>query len=253
MLFYSRPPAAVPTSTLGFITYKVWEATKVIVGALLIAGAIRSFVMEPYRIPSTSMVPTLLMGDYLFVNKFIYGLRVPFTDDIYFQQPVARGDIVVFKRKNSGLPGSFFGYGNTYFIKRIVAVPGDSVEYKNKRLIINGEELPLTEPVLASYEAQHGVPKVVDQQTENLLGRQHTIYKDSTLPGLDVASEVVPQGMYVAMGDNRDNSIDSRFWNAPLWGYLPAQDVMGRAEIIHYSAPTFLSMPRFERIFSWVR
>ncbi|PZP38941.1 MAG: signal peptidase I, partial [Pseudomonas fluorescens] len=129
----------------------VWNFLK----TLLIAGfiaffCIRGFIFEPFKIPSSSMMPTLLVGDYLIVTKFAYGNRMPLTDFFFWERDPKRGDIAVFKRDGSGLPGSFFGLGKTLFIKRIVGVPGDRIAYRNQTLFINGAVI--TSENIGKYE-----------------------------------------------------------------------------------------------------
>lgn len=229
----------------------LWDLSK----TLLIAGfvaffLIRGFIFEPYRIPSGSMEPTLLKGDFLIVTKFAYGNRLPMTDHFFWQKPVTRGDIVVFKKEVDYLPGSFFGFGDVLFIKRVVAVAGDTVAYKNKRLYVNGEEATLTNPEPYTYTQRSALGNsdiAATQFTENLAGRNHQMAFNPANPGRDVAETTVPEGQYVVVGDNRDNSRDSRFWNYPAWGFLPADDVMGRAEFIFWSWEDNFK-PRFERI-----
>ncbi len=203
---------------------------------LLIAGfiaffCIRGFLFEPFKIPSSSMMPNLLVGDFLFVSKFAYGNRLPLTDWFFWQGEPERGDIVVFKRKGSGLPGSFFGLGETLFVKRLVGLPGDRIAFKNKQLIING--VPLLQTGQHPYTLDDG--REVLAAHENLLGIGHTILQDPAREGQDVAEVVVPPDHFVMMGDNRDNSIDGRFWSWPAWGFVPRADLMGRAEFIFWS------------------
>lgn len=229
---------------------------------LLIAGfiaffCIRGFIFEPFKIPSSSMMPTLLIGDYLVVSKFAYGNRFPLTDFFFWQTEPKRGDIIVFKRKGSGLPGSFFGFGDTLFIKRLVGLPGDRIAYRDQTLFINGEAVPtektgtydLAEPSEMGVYDRH---IVADLKEENLLGVHHMILRDPAQPGPEVAETTVPEGMYVAMGDNRDNSRDSRFWQWPSWGFVPKHDIMGRAEFIVWSWDQNW-MPRLGRIGTGLR
>jgi signal peptidase I len=235
-------------------TYKVWDLLKTIVIAGFIAFfCIRGFMFEPFKIPSGSMMPTLLVGDFLFVSKYAYGNRMPLTDWFFWSREPERGDIVVFKREGSGLPGSFFGLGDTLFIKRLVAVPGDTLSYNGaaKQLMINGQAISQT--VVSGY-AEHGLyeGRNVDLKTEDLAGVRHSILLDPQVEGIDVAPMTVPAGQYVVMGDNRDNSRDSRYWQTPAWGFVPKADIMGRAEFIVLSwAPDW--QLRLERIFQNLR
>lgn len=162
---------------------------------LLFVLVIRSFVFEPFRIPSASMMPTLLQGDFIFVKKFSYGLRLPVleTKVIETGEP-ERGDVVVFR-----LPRD----PSVNYIKRVVGLPGDEIRYDRHRLTINGRTMPLDPPVTTAS----GPGSV---HYEQLFDRRHPImveYPDSRANG----TYVVPEGHYFMMGDNRDNSTDSRF------------------------------------------
>jgi signal peptidase I len=236
-----------------FIT-QLWSFLKTItIAAFLAFFLIRGFVFEPFRIPSSSMMPNLLVGDYLVVSKFAYGNRLPLTDWFFWQAEPKRGDIAVFRRTGSGLPGSFFGLGPTLFIKRVVGVPGDTVAYRNQTLFINGQAIstfvkgPYT---LALPETGQEVEATLLE--EDLLGVKHSILHVPGESGPEVAESLVPEGYYVMMGDNRDNSRDSRYWQTPAWGFVPKADIMGRAEFIVLSwAPNW--QPRLERIFQNLR
>jgi len=190
----------------------------------------RSFLYEPFKIPSSSMVPTLQIGDLILVNKFTYGIRLPIVNKkiISFNDP-SRGDVMVFKfPKDTSLD----------YIKRVVGVPGDQIVYKNKRLSVNGQEL--------SYQK---LPDYLDEEQlsyykhyrEKLAGVSHAILNDERVPSyipspdafpmhelcsysLDGFACQVPAGHYFMMGDNRDNSLDSRYW-----GFVPDQNIVGKA------------------------
>ncbi|MEC9290869.1 MAG: signal peptidase I [Pseudomonadota bacterium] len=233
-----------PTSFL----YSVWDFIKTIAIALAIAFVIRSFWFEPYRIPSSSMVPTLEIGDFLFVNKYTYGLNIPFTDKTFFEKAPKRGDIVVFKREAPELPGSFMGLGPTFFIKRIVAVPGDKISYEGKFLSINGEVAPLEYVEQKTYVDNGNFSYKVNLYKEDLGRTVHDVYLTPMVEEKNLREATVPEGHYVVIGDNRDNSHDSRGWMYPNWGFLPREDIVGRASF------TWLSlghnyMPRFDRMF----
>lgn len=194
---------------------------------------LRSFLYEPFKIPSSSMVPTLLVGDLILVNKYTYGVRLPVINKkiIEVNDP-KRGDVMVFKYPEDP---------SLDYIKRVVGVPGDKIVYKNKRLTVNGQAL--------SYEAQ---PDYLDEDrltyskqfTENLSGVAHRILNDEgvspftsnerNFPGHENCSFnggdfscTVPSGNYFMMGDNRDNSLDSRYW-----GFVPDQNIVGKAFFI---------------------
>jgi signal peptidase I len=200
----------------------------------------RSFLFEPFKIPSSSMVPTLQIGDLILVNKFTYGIRLPVINKkiIDINDP-QRGDVMVFKYpKDLSLD----------YIKRVVGVPGDKIAYKNKRLSVNGKEL--------SYRA---LPDYLDEENltyskqflENLSGTEHKILVDERAPAyvpnpdafpkhelcsynVEGFSCTVPAGHYFMMGDNRDNSLDSRYW-----GFVPNQNIVGKAFFVWMNLNNF--------------
>jgi signal peptidase I len=194
---------------------------------LLVVLIVRSFVFEPFRIPSGSMMPTLLQGDFIFVQKYAYGLRLPVTETKVFETgSPERGDVVVFR-----LPED----PSTNYIKRVVGLPGDVVVYERHRLTINGEQVALE----AHETASDHNPRFVEQLGE----RTHDILitKPGNLSGDD--TYVVPEGHYFVMGDNRDNSRDSRFIEA-----IPESHLVGEAVRIWMHMDPFPSVPRWERI-----
>lgn len=202
---------------------------------ILVVFLLRSFVAEPFKIPSGSMMPTLLTGDLILVNKFTYGLRLPVLGTkITEGTPLARGDVVVFRYP----PQPSMDY-----IKRVVGVPGDEVSYQNKRLTINGQ--PVSKDALPDYFDEDTM-RYSKQYSEKLGAVDHRILNDETRrAGLSDAEIMafpnrencrysvegfvckVPAGQYFMMGDNRDNSLDSRYW-----GFVPDQNVVGRAFFI---------------------
>ena len=191
---------------------------------------LRSFLYEPFKIPSSSMVPTLTVGDLILVNKFTYGIRLPILNrkiiDVGTPQ---RGDVMVFKYpKDLSLD----------YIKRVVGVPGDKIVYKNKRLTVNGQALAY-QP-LADYLDDERLT-YSKQFQENLTGRDHKILNDDNAPSYVQNPDAFPQhelctynaegfactvpaGQYFMMGDNRDNSLDSRYW-----GFVPDKNIVGKA------------------------
>lgn len=212
------------------------------IAAFLAFFVIRGFIFEPYRIPSTSMVPTLKIGDFLFVSKWSYGSRLPFTDYFFNTIDPKRGDIAVFKME-SDLPGSFFGLGSTMFIKRVMALPGDTIEYRDKQVLINGTPLPLE--YAGDYIDYRGV--LLRLYTETLVnGATHLTAQNQFIAGENVPAVTVPEDMFVMMGDNRDNSRDSRFWVENTWGFVPRKNLIGKAQFIFFSLDGF--KPRLERI-----
>ena len=185
---------------------------------VLIVFLLRSFIAEPFRIPSGSMMPTLLVGDFLLVNKFTYGIRIPIinTKVIELNEP-KRGDIVVFR---------FPKDPTVDYIKRVIGVPGDKVVYENKQLTIN--DVPVTQVSIGDYQGvgQGEDMTGADHLIENLTGIEHSILIRKQAPSLEF-SYVVPEGNYFVMGDNRDNSNDSRYW-----GTVPEQNLVGKAFFI---------------------
>lgn len=208
---------------------------------LLIVLVLRSFIVEPFRIPSASMLPTLHVGDFILVNKFTYGLRLPVlhTEVVDFGEP-ERGDVIVFR---------FPEDESVDFIKRVVGVPGDRLQYRDKQLIINGDPVPL-EP-LGDYEGP-GAPRA-RVLLEELGAVEHRVLHVPGSPAMDVPDApgmvyVIPPGHYFVMGDNRDNSNDSRYW-----GLVPEQNLVGRAFFIWMSWDMFDSAPAWSRIGESVR
>ncbi len=198
---------------------------------LLIVLIVRSFLFEPFRIPSSSMVPTLLVGDFIFVNKYTYGLRLPVinTKIVEIGEP-RRGDVIVFK-----LPAD----PGTNYIKRLVGLPGDTVRYHNRRLYINGE--PVETEDLGMYQGAGQIGAML--YNEKLGDLEHKIL---LMPGQRSLEGTfrVPQGHYFMMGDNRDNSKDSRYRGV---GIIPENYVVGKAVRIwmNWSIP---EMPKWGRI-----
>ncbi|MBO9652130.1 MAG: signal peptidase I [Variovorax sp.] len=202
---------------------------------ILVVFLLRSFIAEPFKIPSGSMMPTLLVGDLILVNKFVYGLRLPVINTkITEGRSPARGEVMVFRYP----PKPSMDY-----IKRVIGVPGDEVAYLNKKLTINGQ--PVSKDAIPDYFDEETM-RYLKQYSENLNGTQHDILNDETRrAGLSEAEIMafpfqencrysvegvvckVPPGYYFMMGDNRDNSLDSRYW-----GFVPDQNIVGRAFLI---------------------
>jgi signal peptidase I len=193
------------------------EYSEAFVVAVILAILIRAVLVQAFKIPSSSMEPTLLVGDHILVNKFIYGLRVPFTTDRWprFSDP-GRGDVIVF---------TFPEDRTKDFIKRVVAVGGDTVEVRNKKVILNGKEVENPH----AYYGDHRILPPVQGPRDNMPLRR------------------VPEGYLFVMGDNRDFSHDSRFW-----GLVPVEDVKGSAFLIYYSAGSFPGV-RWDRFFNVIR
>ncbi len=175
---------------------------------------LRSFLIEPFRIPSGSLEPTLQVGDFVAVNKFIYGLRLPVTDTLII--PIKKpknGDIAVFRWP----PNPSYDY-----IKRVIGVPLDKISYHNKVLTINGKAMPQQ---FIEYTTDESSDQAVMKYKENLNGVVHDIYIRPNTPAVDFDIEV-PAGHYFMMGDNRDDSADSRFWGFVDENYLRGQALL---------------------------
>jgi len=195
---------------------------------------LRSFIAEPFKIPSGSMIPTLQIGDFILVNKFTYGIRLPVINQkvIELGSP-KRGDVVVFRYPRDE---------SVDYIKRIIALPGDTIEYQDKRLKINGQPLQYTggESYLDPENMRYA-KRYTETFPADLGGNSHSILNDPERPAGNFPSErfpgfencqyqasgvicKVPEGNYFAMGDNRDNSADSRYW-----GFVPDKNIVGKA------------------------
>lgn len=186
----------------------------------LIVLLLRSFLIEPFRIPSGSMMPTLLIGDFILVNKFDYGIRLPVinTKIIEIGEP-QRGDVVVFRYpEDPSIP----------FIKRVVGLPGDQVEYRNKILYVNRE--PVNQVFLRIYQGVGSGSGMTgaEERVEYLPNSEHhiLIFPQSKTP-IRYQSMVIPEDEYFVLGDNRDNSRDSRYW-----GTVPEENLIGKAVFI---------------------
>ncbi|MBA3060036.1 MAG: signal peptidase I [Nitrospirae bacterium] len=192
---------------------RIWEYAKAIITALILAMLIRAYIIQAFKIPSGSMTPTLLIGDHILVNKFLYGTKIPFSGKrvFMFKKP-ERGDIIVFKYPENP---------SKDFIKRVVAAEGDVIESKNKMIHVNGSKV--NEPY-----ARH---------TDSSMRPMGIEPRDNFGP------VIVPKNKYFVMGDNRDQSYDSRYW-----GYVDIKDVKGKALILYWSWDSEKNWVRFERI-----
>jgi signal peptidase I len=202
---------------------------------LVVVFLLRSFAFEPFKIPSGSMIPTLLVGDYIVVNKFTYGLKLPIVNTQLTEgNAVARGDVIVFRYPPKP---------SVDFIKRVVGLPGDQISYLNKKLTVNG--VPVPQEKLDDF-LDKDLSQYFEQYAESLDGRKHTINVDPKRAAfvgeaqefppeqkkycrysVEGVSCEVPEGQYFVMGDNRDNSLDSRYW-----GFVPQRNIVGKAVFI---------------------
>ncbi|CAN7566399.1 signal peptidase I [Rhizobium sp. LjRoot30] len=209
----------------------LWENIKVIVQALVLAMVIRTVLFQPFTIPSGSMMPTLLVGDYIFVNKFAYGYSkysLPFSPNLFsgriFGSEPARGDVVVFR---------FPPNPDIDYIKRVIGLPGDRVQMIAGVLHVNGQAVP-KEPdgtFTSDYKMDPGEDVPVFRETLDTGVAYDTLDQSPNSRGDNTREFIVPDGHYFMMGDNRDNSADSRF----DVGFVPAENLIGRASIIFFS------------------
>jgi signal peptidase I len=196
---------------------------------LFVVFVLRSFIVEPFQIPSSSMVPTLQVGDYILVNKYTYGLRLPVTrTKVMDLNTPQRGDVMVFFPPHMN---------ETYYIKRVVGLPGDKVTYRDKRVYVNGELIDREEVAVAP--GPNGRYRLGLEQ----LGEAEFMMQVNDARRPINFSVVVKPGHYFMMGDNRDNSSDSR-----IWGQVPEKDIVGKAFAVWMHWDSFLSLPSFDRV-----
>ena len=205
------------------------EYAKSFFPVLFVVLVLRSFLYEPFQIPSGSMLPTLKIGDFILVNKYTYGLRLPVlgTKVVPLNNP-QRGDVIVFK---------FPGNHKINFIKRVVGVSGDTVTYQDKQIYINNQLIP--QQLVAQLPPLAPEYQVWDEQLDDT---KHQIYRNIG-PSMKSGEWLVPQGHYFVMGDNRDNSNDSRYW-----GFVPDELVVGKASLIWMHWNKFWSIPGFASV-----
>ncbi|CAH0990416.1 Signal peptidase I [Sinobacterium norvegicum] len=219
------------------------EYSKSLTPVLALVLVLRSFIVEPFQIPSGSMEPTLQIGDFILVNKFSYGLRLPvIRTKVWENDEPQRGEVMVF----------FPPHDPRYFIKRVVGIPGDQIAYKGKQLFVNGEAVE--QQLIAQLPV--GRPAFADLK-ENLNGIEHTsrvnlrrssdfsrLQNQGCVAGLKPDFEItVKAGHFFMMGDNRDNSSDSR-----CWGQVPEENIVGRAFAIWMHKEPGLKLPTFSRV-----
>ena len=210
---------------------------------LAVVLVLRSFVAEPFRIPSSSMMPSLLIGDFILVNKFAYGLRWPVINKKFIEvgHP-GRGDVVVFRPPH---------HPDQDWIKRVIGLPGDTVAYRDNRVWVNGEALAYRS--LGRYVGEGGGSDMTGASLllEELPGRPHPVLERDDMPFF-IQGEgewTVPAGHYFVMGDNRDNSEDSRFWETH---FLPESNLRGKAFLVWMHWDGSAGGVDFERIGSGI-
>ena len=191
------------------------EYSKSFCPVLLIVFLLRGFIVEPFRIPSGSMLPSLYIGDFILVNKFAYGIRLPmWNKKVIETADPERGDVVVFRYpRNPSLD----------YIKRVVGLPGDHIAYYNKVLYVNGK--PVSRDFAGEYEGPGQTH--ANKYKEDLVGVKHSILLQPGRPSILEVEYIVTDEMYFVMGDNRDNSNDSR-----VWGAVPESHLVGKAFMI---------------------
>jgi len=198
------------------------EYSKAFFPVILIVFVLRSFVAEPFRIPSGSMLPTLNIGDFILVNKFSYGIRLPVVNEkIVSVSDPQRGDIMVFRFPHDP---------KMHFVKRVVGLPGDNIEYKSEKLYVNGKLM--TQEAEGKYEFKSGANRKqsLNRFTESLENLTHDILIDPQRSSTQTLKFDVPADQYFVMGDNRNYSNDSRYW-----GFVPDKNVVGKAFFIWFS------------------
>lgn len=215
-----------------------------LIPVLGIVLVVRSFIFEPFTIPSGSMLPTLQVHDFIVVNKFSYGLRLPVTNTLIFEtgEP-ERGDVMVFRYPRNP---------SQNYIKRVLAIPGDVITLRGDRVWVNGSEVPRELLRTSIVESGQARGKLVERSVfaEQIDGTRHLMQLEPEYNPLTGERSyrawdkevVVPEGSYFVMGDNRDNSLDSRFW-----GFVPEENIVGKASVIWMHWEGLTSLPSFSR------
>jgi signal peptidase I len=235
----------------GGLARQIWDQVGPIGAAVAIALLIRAMVVESYYVPSESMLPTLLIGDHVFVNKFVFGAKIPFTNiHLPALRDPQRGEIVVFALGRRGAAqicplDECPDYPAEGFVKRIVGLPGDRVEYRGAGLFVNGEKVPWQDEGTTFRDEGGRDYEVFDEQLD---GCKHQILEHPLLPGLSHGAYTVPEGRYYFLGDNRDNSNDSR-----AWGTVRRNDLKGPVIVNYWSWNNQGSWLSMLNPLTWVR
>jgi len=217
----------------------IFSQAKSFLPILIIVLFLRSFLAEPFRIPSGSMLPTLLIGDYILVNKYNYGIRLPITKTkiINVSDP-KRGDVVVFR---------YPGNEKINFIKRVIGLPGDQIRYEDKNLYVNNIKYEKTLKNTHMYENEFLRPELDIFLESNNKNKSYYVLNDNMSPTND-DNFIVPEGKYFVMGDNRDHSSDSRYW-----GFVPDKNLVGKAFLIWMNFDSNKYSLKYERIGSSIK
>lgn len=214
---------------------KFRETVEALAIALVLALFIRTFIVQAFKIPSGSMEDTLLIGDHLLVNKFIYGVLNPFTGERFFPiRHPERGDVIVFEFPGDTANPNLHFWQRKDFIKRVIGLPGDTVAVRDKHVYVNGE--------------RYQIPQEIHKDGNQVLGDRESCQGTDTFPRPQFCRDYmppvkVPPGHVFVMGDNRDRSYDSRFW-----GFVPEQNILGLAFIKYWSWNHEKNWPRWDRI-----
>jgi len=226
-------PTDVEAEAPASLARRIWDQVGPVALAIAIALLIRAMVIESYYVPSESMLPTLLIGDHVFVNKFVYGSKIPFTDiRLPALRDPRRGEIAVFALGRRG-PGQICpldecpDYPAEGFVKRIAGLPGDKVEYRDGVFYVNDQRVPWEDTGRTFLDEGAREYKVYD---EALPGCTHEVLDHPRMPGLHNAPFIVPPGRYFFLGDNRDNSNDSR-----AWGTVRREELKGPVIVNYWS------------------
>lgn len=218
---------------------KIIEFSRSFFPALLIVWIIRSFIIQPYRVPTGSLEPTVMPGDFIAVKQYSYGLHLPVINIkiLNIGEP-KRGDIALFYYPEDT---------RVRFVKRVVGLPGDHIEYKNKILTINGKTMDQEFQGTTLSDEPGQIPTIVVHLKEQLNGIKHDIYVRPNAGMNQDIDVVVPKGHYYMMGDNRDSSLDSR-----IWGFVPEENLIGQAFGVWMSWNSNQKKVRWNRIFTGV-